>query len=248
MSPVAPLDDAVSRALLALRAHPSALITDVDGTISPIVVNPSDARVSPAARTALRSLRGQLDTVAVLSGRTVMDARSMVDVAGISYIGNHGMETLRGRTMELDPRVKPFVPIIQSCIECLKQTLGREPVSFENKGCTASAHYRQAGDPAGTRSAILRAIDRCEACTRLKVADGRMVVNFFPPVEVTKGTAIRDLARDRMLRGIVYLGDDVTDLDAFSALAALREEGIQTLAIGVGSPEAPTALLEQADV
>ncbi|HEV7664378.1 MAG TPA: trehalose-phosphatase, partial [Chloroflexota bacterium] len=75
-----------------LAAGRAGLVTDVDGTISPIVARPEDAAVLPAARDALAGLSHLLSMVAVVSGRRASDARAMVGVDGLVYVGNHGLE------------------------------------------------------------------------------------------------------------------------------------------------------------
>ena len=75
------------------------------------------------------------------------------------------------------------------------------------------------------------------------------MVNILPPLAVDKGTATLRLVREHNLRAVAFFGDDVTDLHAFRALRALREDGAaQTLAVGVGSVEGPAAVREEADV
>ena len=77
----------------ALSARPSGLVTDLDGTISPIASAPEDAYVLPGCRRALETLRRRLDVVAVVSGRSVDEARRLLDVDSIVYLGNHGLDS-----------------------------------------------------------------------------------------------------------------------------------------------------------
>jgi trehalose 6-phosphate phosphatase len=231
----------------ALRHSPAGLFTDVDGTISPIVVMPADARVSHVARVALRRLRDRLDTVAVVSGRKATDARRMVRVGGIRYVGNHGLEELHGRRGSLDPAIQLHIEGVQRCIDALADLERYDGIVVENKLATATVHYRTAADPKAARLSILGAIQACETCRGLLVEEGRMVVNILPRVPINKGAAVTRIAAQRALQGIVYLGDDSTDVHAFSALEELRKSGLRTAAIAAGSPESPTALLEMAD-
>ncbi|MFN0073138.1 MAG: trehalose-phosphatase [Chloroflexota bacterium] len=240
-------DAALNAALVVLRRAPAGLFTDVDGTISPIVVDPADARVPHSVKVALRKLRGQIDTVGVVSGRAARDARRMVGVGGLTYIGNHGMEYQRGRHLSVDLSVQPFLPRIHTCIQDLATHLQHPGVVVEDKQMSATIHYRNAAYPEQARATIHAAIQRCTTCQDLHIADGRMVVNLLPPVQVNKGTAIMRIAERRRLQGIVYLGDDVTDLDGFAALRQLRALGKHTLAIAVASPEGPRELVAQAD-
>ncbi len=88
----------------ALQASRIGLITDVDGTISPIVNTPSAAQVTPQARARLRELQNIITLVAVISGRAAVDVRDRVGIAKLVYVGNHGMERWNGQTVESPPR------------------------------------------------------------------------------------------------------------------------------------------------
>ena len=83
----------------------------------------------------------------------------------------------------------------------------------------------------------------------LRVTEGRLVLNILPSVGVDKGTAIEEIVAEHGLRGVVFLGDDVTDVDALRSLRRLREtRGLATLGIGVWSPEGPPEIAETADL
>jgi trehalose 6-phosphate phosphatase len=82
----------------------------------------------------------------------------------------------------------------------------------------------------------------------LDVTEGKLVVEIRPRAIVNKGTAIHDISIELNLAGVVYLGDDVTDVDAFRALATLRSPEIATLSVGVVSPETHAVVLDSADV
>jgi trehalose 6-phosphate phosphatase len=87
------------------------------------------------------------------------------------------------------------------------------------------------------------------ASGRLRLIEGALVVNLLPALAIDKGAAARRLVERHGLRSVAFFGDDVTDLDAFRALRALREEGLaDTVAIGVGSAEGPPAVRDEADL
>ena len=225
------------KALEVLREVPAALITDVDGTISPIVSTPTAARVLPRARVALRRLRAQLALVAIVSGRSARDARRLVRVGGAVYIGNHGYDISRGFRHYVIPEAREWIPRISSALAAVRRAVECEGVLFEDKGATASIHYRLCPNPEATRRKVLAAIETSADGRMLKVEEGRMVVNLLPPLSVDKGTAVRALADEWQLRGAVYLGDDMTDTHAFRALGDLREQGhLDTLTVAVGNP------------
>ncbi|MBV9329005.1 MAG: trehalose-phosphatase [Chloroflexi bacterium] len=241
----------VGRVLAVLGAGAAGLVTDVDGTISPIVARPEEAMVLPRARAALIGLSQYLNVVGVVTGRSVADARQMVGVDGLTYIGNHGLEMLRDGRAETLPEARPWVPRLAAALGQVATHLPtdlREGVIVENKGATASLHYRLAPDPDQTRRVLLELLTRWAVSAGFRVEEGRRVFNLLPPLAVTKGTAVTWLVRERHLEGIVFFGDDLTDAHAFRALSELRQAGqARTLSIAVVGPETPHTVRQLAD-
>src|SRR5262249_5374843 len=213
----------------------------------PIAPTPELARVVPGARRALRALVRQLAVVAVVTGRSARNARRMLRVAGVTYVGNHGMEAGGGRRPWAHPPAAHAATAIAAVLAALPARLRRDDVRYEPKGLTASIHYRGSGDPGGARAAILVALDALPEAAALRITEGRQVVELRPPVDATKGTAAACLLRRADLRAALFLGDDRTDLDAMRALHAARARGVRTLAVAVVSAEAPPGLLAEAD-
>jgi trehalose 6-phosphate phosphatase len=120
---------------------------------------------------------------------------------------------------------------------------------IENKGVTGTVHYRLAPDP-DAAAALLEPIAMAAAERHgLRVSPGRMIVELRPALLINKGTAIRELVNDLGLRGAVFFGDDVTDVDGFLALRELRETGaVATACIAVLGPETPEAVIAAADL
>jgi trehalose 6-phosphate phosphatase len=244
----------VRRVARLLGSGPAGLISDVDGTISPIVAVPAEARVLPLARQALAGLRDVLALVAIFSGRRASDARGMVDLDGLVYVGNHGFEMVSTTEsgalaqVEVAPEALPWVPRLAAVLEDVDAQIRLPGVLIENKGATASLHYRLAPDPEAARRELLAVLHRATLATGFLIEEGRKVLNLLPPLTISKGTALIQLARRRGLRRLVYLGDDVTDAHAFKALAVLGQSGeLQTLSIGVVGAETPTSVSEIAD-
>ncbi len=124
-------------------------------------------------------------------------------------------------------------------------------VRLEDKELSATVHYRAADDPATARRAILDALSAAMSAGegRVELREGRMSVELRPAGAGDKGTAVRDLAARHELRGLVVLGDDVTDLDMFRAAEDLRAAGATVAIIGVGGDgEVPPAVAAAADV
>ena len=236
-----------------LLQTPSAVVTDIDGTISAIAATPAEAMVDPGAKAALDLLNRRLAAVAVVSGRAPQDGAVMVGLPDLTYIGNHGLERIARGTPWTHPTAAAAQPAIAAAlaeIESAARAAGDVPwLLVENKGVTGTIHYRLAPDQIAAAT-LLEPLAR-EAATRhgLRLTLGRMIFEVRPALAVNKGTAIRELAQDLDLRGIVFFGDDVTDVDAFRALRELREAGeAATLRVGVLGPETSPAVLAEIDV
>ncbi len=243
--------DLVARVLAVVGSGRSGLVTDIDGTISPIVAQPEDAAVLPRAREALLGLRDVLTLVAIVTGRSVADARQMVGIDGLTYVGNHGLETFSDGHVELVSEARPWEPRVAAVLDQVALHLPAElrtGVIIENKGATASLHYRLAPDPQLTRTGLLEILGRWAVTSGLRVEEGRRVINLLPPLTASKGSAVTWLVRHLGLEGIVYLGDDVTDTHAFRALDSLRRAAsVRTLTIAVVGPETPSSVRLLAD-
>jgi trehalose-phosphatase len=246
-------DNAADAALVEIVADVlgsgrAALLTDVDGTISPHVPRPEDARVLPEAHAALAGLRDVLSLVAVVTGRSATDARAMVGLDRVLYIGNHGFEVLSEDGLEMLPEAQPWVGRIGAALDEVQRQIQQPGIIFENKGATASVHYRLAPDPHRAGAQLSEILTRVTAMSGLRYETGRMVFNLLPPLDISKGSAVRWLAREHRLDRVVFLGDDITDVHAFTALAALRASGqARTLSIGVVDAETPPSIREFAD-
>ncbi len=249
-----PEEEAVVTACLeVLRQTPSAVVTDIDGTISDIAPTPAEAMVDPGAKAALARLVERLAAVAVVSGRAPQDGVAMVGLPELTYVGNHGLERIARGTPWTHPVAAAAQPAIAAAlaeIESAARAVADLPwLLVENKGVTGTIHYRLAPDQIAA-AALLEPLARAAASRHgLRLTSGRMIFEVRPELAVNKGTAIRDLAQDLGLRGIVFFGDDVTDVDAFRALRELREAGeAATLRVGVLGPDTAPAVLAEIDM
>jgi trehalose 6-phosphate phosphatase len=236
-----------------LREDPgsSGVFADIDGTLAPIVERADDVRVPRAARRALEEVRDRYALVGCLSGRAARDARDRVGVEGIVYIGNHGMERLLPGEDEprLDPALRGHEDAAAGFLEHLEPAeLEAVGLRVENKGPIRALHWRGAADE-GAAEARAREIAVDAVGRNLVPHWGRKVLEIRPAVGIDKGTALGDLLEERKLRHVLYGGDDRTDLDVFRQLREMRSEDLETaVCVGVGSPEGPRELVEQADV
>ena len=224
-------------ALARIAAEPTeaALFLDIDGVLAPIVERPEDARVPAETRKELRRLGKRYALVACVTGRPSDVAREIVGVEDLTYVGEHGLE--------LDPEAQQWAdPIHGFAIEV-------PWVDVEVKPLSVAFHYRSASDPEAAREQ-LEAVAAGALDLGFRARWGRMVLEVLPPVDASKGTAVRHLLETTGLRRALYAGDDTTDLDAFRALADLAAEGrLQTVVrVGVRSDEGPAEIEREADL
>jgi len=243
----------VRRVAGALRrlfaARPAGLLTDVDGTISQITRRTNDATVSPPIRRALTRLNTELDLVAVVTGRAVTRAQAMVGVAGLSYVGNHGLEWLHDGAVVRDRGAVAARPHLEAALAAVRAAIPERDFHVEDKHVSLAIHYRMANRPEQVEQTMLGLLRPFAEAGRLRLIEGALVVNLLPALAIDKGAASRRLVEEHGLRSVAFFGDDVTDLHAFQALNALRAEGlVETLAIGVGSAEGPPEVRTQTDL
>jgi trehalose 6-phosphate phosphatase len=245
-----------------LEARPRALLTDVDGTISAIAPTPDAAVLLPGVRESLIEACQVFSLVGAISGRSAPDASRLVDVPCLWYIGNHGMEQMAPRdpaeaaetdtrpgALTIMPEARRSMPAITSALDHIERTLvTRFPgMLVERKGVTGSIHYRLVTAAAEAERAIEESLAPY-AAWGLRVTHGKQVIELRPPVDITKGTSIRELIQAHALASAIYLGDDRTDLDAFTALRELRSSGsFRGFSVAVLHPEAPPDLAAAAD-
>lgn len=232
----------------ALKRSPFGLITDVDGTISELAPTPQEARVSPLCRRYLKALCNHLALVAAISGRPVAQVRDMIGINGMVYIGNHGLERWTGNHTELPNRAGDYLRVVKSIIKELTPLRSMAGVSIENKGVTVTIHYRLSPEPRAVEREILNSVKALAQAKNLRVSRGKMSLNLLPPVAIDKGTATLDLIREYRLQGGLYLGDDLTDIDALKVIHTAADDlNFQGLAIGITGPEMPEKLAVAAD-
>lgn len=244
----------LNSALEPFLADPSgsALLLDVDGTLAPIVEHAEDATVPVETRRLLLAIAQRYGLLACVTGRRASDARAMVAIGSISYLGAHGAEMLAAGATEsvLDRRLAQWVDRVREFHRELDTVeLHRRRVRIEDKGSILALHWRGATDEEAAKVTIDQIAELARS-RGFEVHWGRMVMEVRPPVPVNKGTGVEALLRGQDLRNVLFAGDDVTDLDGFEAIRRLQDDGtiMHSLCVGVASDEGPVRIVEEADV
>lgn len=236
--------------LAAWREEPdsSAIFTDIDGTLAPIVPTPDMSEVPATLKELLKKLSERYLLLAGISGRRTEDALALIGLDAVVYFGNHGFEILRDGEVEVIPEAIPYLERIQELERRAREELEPLGAFVEEKGITASVHYRNA--PPGIGQRCVEFVKAEGERLGLRITVGRGVVEARPPIEADKGTAVRTLVEEYRPKRALFIGDDTTDLDAFRELDALRNEGLLEDAIcaGVRSDEGPPEIVDRADI
>ncbi len=195
---------------------------DYDGTLAPIVDDPTEAYPHSAVADLLRGLDERYP-MWIVTGRLLNDLEQLLD-GSFRAVGLHGIQRGRlGGSME-----NAISAEARRAIADLRETVPTpEGVRIEPKGPMFAVHYRQAEDKEAARTAIAEWL--ADAPEVLKAIWGKDVVELRPH-DASKGTAVREIARRHPDRTPIYLGDDVTDEDAFKALS----DGAITIKVGKG--------------
>ncbi len=240
--------DSLDEVLQVASSDRLGLMLDFDGTLSSIAPTPEEATISPAAAASLARLVRRLPLVCVISGRSLRDVRDKVAVNGAVYVGNHGAEYGDASGYWVAPEAEQYRERVHDVLEQLRAQADLPGLVWDDKQYSVSVHYRLAEDPAAAALALSAALESARAQDDLDVFWGKMVLEIRAPVGTHKGDAVRRLVRSHELDAAIYLGDDVTDVDALEALAELRSSGaIEAAGIAVGGDDSPKELLAAAD-
>ncbi len=218
--------------------RPSVFL-DYDGTLTPIVARPDLAVLSEEMRSTLRNLAA-LCTVAVISGRDLIDVRKLVGLDNLVYAGSHGFDIAGPDGLRIQHEEgAAFTAAVERATEKLRPALATIAGALvEPKRFAVAVHYRQVSVERVLD--VEAAVDRVlEGVPELRKTGGKKVFELRPRFDWDKGKAVLWLLGKLGQTGAdilpFYIGDDLTDEDAFSAL---RDRGIT---IFVGRPEQTAA-------
>lgn len=228
------------------KAKHILLLSDYDGTLTPIVERPEMADLPYATRILLEEMsRRRRFTVGIISGRALGDLKARVGLKGVLYAGNHGLEIEGPALSFVHPVAEEFRAVGRVLQLVLKKSLSSVKGAFvEDKGLTLSVHYRLVDG--SSESEVARAFEKAVGVPlllgKIRVTEGKKVLEVRPAADWHKGKAISMIlanhrgayARSRPL--VMFLGDDLTDEDGFKAVVKLGG-----VAIFVGEPPEKTA-------
>jgi trehalose 6-phosphate phosphatase len=248
------------------RAHYDAVLAvarevvvglDFDGTLAPIVEDPTRAVIHPDAPRALAALAGQVRAVVVITGRP---ARQVVDLGGLetladrlpagahfAVMGQYGHERWDAESRRFTSPEPPAG--LQALREELPAILAAEDASdalVEEKGLAVAVHTRRLPHPKQTFRRLERALRDAAGRHGLTLEPGRLVLEVRTP-GMDKGVAVRTAVEEYDAGGVVFAGDDLGDVEAFEAVGELREGGLPALLV-CSSSEEQQALSDLADV
>ena len=215
----------------SLAGQVPALFLDYDGTLTAIAAKPQDAQLSSEVRELLREL-SKLCPVAIVSGRDRRDVEDLVALGNLYYAGSHGFDIRGpGGYSYVHPKGEVCLPDLEGAERHLRTSLPEDTgVLIERKRFAIAIHYRSAVSPQLASTAQQTASAIVEASPNLRLRPGKMIVELQPEADWHKGYAVGHLLE--LLNGgagadarygdgpfhPIYLGDDVTDEDAFQAI------------------------------
>jgi trehalose 6-phosphate phosphatase len=236
------------------RPMQAGILTDFDGTLAPIVEDPTAAKALPGAVLTLHRLARHYRRVAVISGRPaqflVEQLRLEHDEVlagetqgeGLIVSGLYGLQAATAGVVTAHPDCETWKPVVDRIADEADEQMP-DGVIVERKILTVTLHYRTRPDAADWVQAWA---SEAAARSGLNLHPARMSEELIPPIPTNKGKVVGDLSQG--LQAVCFFGDDVGDLPAFEALDMLRTQGVHTLKVVARSAEAPSRLLDAGDV
>jgi trehalose 6-phosphate phosphatase len=231
---------------------------DFDGTLSPIVEDPDQATIHPDAPDVLVGLAEVVAAIAVITGRPARQALALgeLDEVGraiaergkeLYLFGQYGNERWSStRRRIISPRPPQGLASFVRSVPGVLRRHDAEDAHVELKGLAVAVHTRRLPDPDAAYERLLPPLRALAEEHDLVVEPGRQVIEIRSG-GMDKGHAVRTIVEELDAQAFLFAGDDLGDVEAFDAVARLRDEGLATLLVCSGSDE-QRALARLADV
>jgi trehalose 6-phosphate phosphatase len=242
---------------VAAVAHEVVVGLDFDGTLSPIVDDPHNAVIHPDAPPMLGDLASQVRAVVVITGRPARQvvelghlealADSLPAEASLSVMGQYGHERWdSGSRAFTSPEPPEGLATFREELPALLAAQDAEDALVEEKGLAIAVHTRRLADAKAAFDRLQTALGDAAERHGLLLEPGRLVLEVRAP-GTHKGVALRTAVEEHDGAGVLFVGDDLGDLEAFQAARDLRDQGLPALLVCSGSDE-QEALAELSDV
>jgi trehalose 6-phosphate phosphatase len=226
---------------LLARPQEGLIGLDFDGTLSPIVPHPADARAHPGAVPALTRLARSVGTLAIITGRPAgeaVDLGGFDSVPGLIVLGHYGLQRWQDGKLAV-PDQPPAIEAARQALPALLRDVGAPDGTWvEDKTYALGVHTRRTAAPEAALARIREPLTRLATDLGLAAEPGRLVIELRPR-GVDKGGALKGLVRETTARSVIFVGDDLGDLAAFAAVRELRADGTPGCAVASASQESP---------
>ena len=226
------------------------IVTDIDGTISTITPLPQQAVITKSMKEILNKIQQKFKLLAIITGRSLENAIEMINISNILYIGNHGMEYQRNNKIITDKKTLKYIPQITNLHKTLEQesSIKIHGIILENKNTSISIHYRSTKDPQKAHKTIIDTLKDNKTMNGLQIKEGKKIIEVRPPTGNNKGKIINKIVKNYGANQMIYLGDDVTDVDAFKEISKLsKSKKFEGTSILVQSDETPEFVKNNAE-